>query len=623
MLKNENIICISSIDWDFVWQGHQEIMSTFAKSGNRVLFIENTGVRAPTLRDIPRLKKRFTNWLRSTRGFRQEMENLFVYSPIILPFPYARLARWVNKYLLLEPLKRWIKAMEFYEPIIWTFLPTGIALDIINNVDRKLLVYYCIADFYELVGNPKKVKKTENELIRKSDLIFAQGEALKEKCKGLNEKVFIFPFGVKMETFENFQPFPEGIPEDIKDIKKPIIGYIGGIHKHIDFGLIRFIATSHPEWSIVLIGPAQVDISEIRGLKNVFWLDKKDFSSLPNYINEFSVATIPYNMSGYTQTVFPTKLNEYHAMGKPVVSTDLPEVVSFNVENDNLVFVGKTYEEFVDCILKALNNKSNELVNKRIVSAKRNSWTVRIEQMSDLLMEVLEQKSRGPVNWQESFLKFYRTTRRKILKIGTIALSMYLLLFYTPIAWFIAHPLKILQPVKKADCIVVFAGGVGESGKAGQGYEERVNYTVELYKKGYAKNIIFSSGYMFIFKEPLVMKALAVSLGVSEEAIILEDKAKNTYENVKFSKEILDKNNWDEILLVSSPYHMRRASLVFNKIAKNIKVTYTPIPNSLFYSHPDRDMYGRRIWKRINLRQIRGIFHEYLGILYYWWRGWI
>ena len=52
MLTSENIICISSIDWDFVWQGHQEAMSAFAEKGNRVLFIENTGVRTPTLRDL-------------------------------------------------------------------------------------------------------------------------------------------------------------------------------------------------------------------------------------------------------------------------------------------------------------------------------------------------------------------------------------------------------------------------------------------------------------------------------------------------------------------------------------------------------------------------------------------
>ena len=76
MFKGENIICISSIDWDFIWQQHQEIMSTFAKNKNRILFIENTGVRAPTITDLPRIRKRIINWLRSTKGFRKEMGNL-------------------------------------------------------------------------------------------------------------------------------------------------------------------------------------------------------------------------------------------------------------------------------------------------------------------------------------------------------------------------------------------------------------------------------------------------------------------------------------------------------------------------------------------------------------------
>jgi len=68
---------------------------------------------------------------------------------------------------------------------------------------------------------------------------------------------------------------------------------------------------------------------------------------------------------------------------------------------------------------------------------------------------------------------------------------------------------------------------------------------------------------------------------------------------------------------------MRRVSLVFNKIARDIRVTFNPVYDSLYYAHPDRDLHGRKIWKRISLQQIKGIIHEYLGILYYWWKGWI
>ncbi len=616
MLKGEDIICISSIDWDFIWQGHQEIMSTFAKNGNRVLFIENTGVRPPSLTDIQRLKKRIANWFKSVRGFREEMNNLYVYSPIILPFPYSKIARYINRYMLINPIRRWMKIMEFHEPIIWTFLPTGTAIDIINDIDRKLLVYYCIADFYELVNDPKKIRQTEDELIRKSDVIFAQGNALKEKCEGLNKNVHIFPFGVNIETFSVLEDGTD-IPDDIKDIKRPVIGYVGGIHRHMDFGLIKFMAQSHPDWSIVLVGPVQADISAISNLTNIYLLGKRDFSTLPNYVDQFDVCIIPYEVSGYTTTVFPTKLNEYHAMGKPVVSTNLPEIVNFNNENDNIVLVGKTHDEFIERISGVLDGKAGELREQRIESAKKHGWAARIEKMGDLMGDAIAKKTKSSADWKERFLKFYIVSRKRALKIASLLGGMYLLIFCTPIVWSIAEPLNISEAPRKADCIVVFGGGVGESGKAGQGYEERVGYAVELYKKGYADRLIFSSGYMYVFKETLVMKGLAISLGVPERAVILEDAARNTYENVAFTKKILDREKWKKILLVSSPYHMRRVSLVFDKIAKDVQVTYTPLPQSSFYSHVKRGVFH----KQIDLRQIKGIVHEYLAIIYYYLNG--
>ena len=611
MLKNENIICISSIDWDFVWQGHQEIMATFARNRNRVLFIENTGIRAPNFKDLSRLKKRYLNWAKNVKGFREEIENLFVYSPVIIPFPYSRAVRWFNKFLLLNSLRKWMNAMDFHNPIIWTFLPTGIALDIINNIDKKVLIYYCIADFYELVGNTKKVKKTENELIKKSDLIFAQGNFLKEKCKRLNDEVYIFPFGVKIETFENFTQSSEEIPADIKSIKKPIIGYIGGIHKHIDLGLIRFIAKNHPEWSIVLIGPLQTNIAEISNLDNVFLLGKKDFPSLPKYISQFDVAIIPYVKSRYTETVYPTKLNEYHAMGKPVVSTDLPEITAFNVENDNLISMGTTYEKFVDQLSHSLSSQNKVLKNQRKPSAKRNRWSTRIDQMSTIIRDALDKKAKIPLEWQERFLGFYRAAHRKLIRFGAIAASIYLLLFYTPLIWLIGDPLRIGQIPQKADVIVVFAGGVGETGSPGKSTIERARYSVDLFNKGYSDTIIYSSGYRYKHTDASNMKQFALSLGILEKNIILEQNANSAYENVKYTTDILRKKGYNKILLISSSYNMRRVSLVYKNIANDIEVVYTPVPDSEFFNRK----------RSVKLEQIQAILHEYLTIVYYWIYG--
>ena len=114
-------------------------------------------------------------------------------------------------------------------------------------------------------------------------------------------------------------------------------------------------------------------------------------------------------------------------------------------------------------------------------------------------------------------------------------------------------------------------------------------------------------------------KALAVSLGVPESAILLETRASNTYDSVLFIKEILAKERWNSIILLSSPYHMLRVSKVFARAGRGIDVTYAPIPKSSFYAHTEKGIFSRKI----NVSQISGIVHEYLGILYYWWKGWI
>jgi uncharacterized SAM-binding protein YcdF (DUF218 family) len=191
-------------------------------------------------------------------------------------------------------------------------------------------------------------------------------------------------------------------------------------------------------------------------------------------------------------------------------------------------------------------------------------------------------------------------------------------LFYTPVVWFIAQPLQVAQQPKPVDAIIVLGGGVGESGKANQGYEERVEYAVNLYKKGYAKTLIFSSGYMYRFKEPLVMEALAVSLGVPQQEIILEDKATSTYEHILFSKKILLEHHWSRVIVVSSAYHMARVRFVARRLAPDITFLYCPVPDSLFYSRSSIS-YGRKI----EARQIKGIVHEFIGIIYYWFKGYI
>ncbi|MGH7899309.1 MAG: hypothetical protein ACREQQ_15240, partial [Candidatus Binatia bacterium] len=202
-LSDQDILCFSSIDWDFIWQGHQEIMSTLAARGNRILFVENTGVRTPALRDLRRVLHRIRNRWQSTKGFRQVRENLVVYSPLILPFPYSRVARSVNRRLMMRALRQWMRASDSHRPIFWTFLPTPLALDLIRELDPKLTVYYCVDDLASSSRQARRITTSEIELFRRADLVFVTSERLRARAVAYGRHVHSFPFGVSFPKFEN------------------------------------------------------------------------------------------------------------------------------------------------------------------------------------------------------------------------------------------------------------------------------------------------------------------------------------------------------------------------------------------------------------------------------------
>ena len=109
------------------------------------------------------------------------------------------------------------------------------------------------------------------------------------------------------------------------------------------------------------------------------------------------------------------------------------------------------------------------------------------------------------------------------------------------------------------------------------------------------------------------MRELAIANGVSPSALILETKAVNTYENVIFSRDMARARGWRRVLLVSSPYHMRRAVLTWRKAAPDIIVIPAPSSRSQFYAHD----IGATV------DQIRGVVHEFAALAYYRWRGWL
>ncbi|MFX0200872.1 MAG: glycosyltransferase, partial [Candidatus Hodarchaeota archaeon] len=118
----------------------------------------------------------------------------------------------------------------------------------------------------------------------------------------------------------------------------------------------------------------------------VFVAGKRRYEEIPAFIEAFDVALIPYRLNEVTRAVYPVKLHEYLILGKPVVSTDLPEVRQFS----DVVFIAGSKEEFVSNVLIALKNNDQRKKRDRINVAKNNSWEKRIREISKCIQPYLK-----------------------------------------------------------------------------------------------------------------------------------------------------------------------------------------------------------------------------------------
>jgi len=607
----QNIVCISTIDWDFIWQGHQEIMSTLARQGHRVLFIENTGVRNVTLQDLPRLKARLLNWRKGVKGIRKVMGNLYVYAPLALPFPYSRLACLINKHLMRWTLLRWTKAMRFDNPIVWTWLPTALAQELIRDLNAQIVIYYCADNFEATAAESRSIREPENALLRKADLVFAHSKALFDRCKPFTDQVHLFPYGFNREIFHRPCGSP---PVDLVDIKRPILGFVGGVRQIVDFDLVEKVALAHPDKSLVFVGPLQTDVSRLAWLPNVHFLGQKRYEEVPAYIKYFDLCLIPYILTDFTRSIHPAKLVDYLALGKSVVSTNLPEVEEFNRHHDGIVAVAASHESFLRQIEESFSRDNEGLRAERMRQVDKDAWDRKIETMEGLIRGKLEEKAKVREQaWQQTFSKLYLTARRRASAAAAACVLGYLLVFQTPLVWWLAKPLLIIEEPVSADVVAVLAGGIGESGEPSESYQEKVRQAVDLYQRGYARHLILSSGVNRAFNEARVMQALAVSLGVPKEAILVDEVGGGNYLSFLTLRETMQTHGWTRVLLVTALYNGRRSRLVAEK---NFPGSIVRITRSV-----DNQYFGNR--RRIAQRHVKAIVHEYLALAYYWWKGYI
>jgi len=192
--------------------------------------------------------------------------------------------------------------------------------------------------------------------------------------------------GVEINHFSQTIAY-DAYPDEIKKIvdkQKAVIGYFGAFASWFDYALVAKLAAQREDLEIVLLGwdyDGSIKKAGFEAYENITVLGPIDYQELPKYAACFDVSTIPFMINDITESTSPIKLFEYMAMGKPIVTTDMPECRKYKS-----VLIGKTHEEYIDKIDQALALKDDSEYKQILVKeAHENSWETKAKDIAVMI----------------------------------------------------------------------------------------------------------------------------------------------------------------------------------------------------------------------------------------------
>lgn len=382
MIHGRDIVVIGIQAWDIeIGSNCKNIAEEMARF-NRVLYV-NSPLDRNTKKNT-KTDERVAKRLRISQGLETDIEeiksnmwNLYpkhqVESINFIPdgFLYDFFNKQRNR-TFAKDIQSAIDRLNFKDVILFNDSSMFLGLYLKEFLKPKTYVYY-MRDF--LTKNPywrTHGLRLEPKLIAKADVVVNNSTLYTEYGLQFNNHSYMVGQGCDVSLF-NDDNHAIPVAEDLKNIPKPIIGYVGFLSgRRLDIQLLVYMAKTKKEWQIVLVGPEddQFKASELHQIANVHFLGSRDSAVLPNYIKGFDMCMNPQLINEATIGNYPRKIDEYLAMGKPTAATATKAMDYFK----ETTYLATTPDEWISVVEKALSENSEELQKQRKACGLSHSW---------------------------------------------------------------------------------------------------------------------------------------------------------------------------------------------------------------------------------------------------------
>ncbi|HEY9697436.1 MAG TPA: glycosyltransferase family 1 protein [Trichocoleus sp.] len=370
--SQHDLVCLSHLRWDFVYQRPQHLLTRCAKS-RRVFFIEE-----------PIYTEQHHWWLEISKRE----------SGVWIVVPH--LPSGLNEEMTISIQRSLIDDLfaecHIRDYILWYY--TAMALPFSAHLQPAIVLYDCMDELSAFKGAPPILRQREAELLKRADLVFTGGQSLYEAKRDHHPHVHAFPSSIEVEHFAQARQINND-PVDQADIPHPRLGFFGVIDERMDIQLLDEVAQARPDWHLVVIGPVvKIDPATLPNRPNIHYLGGKSYQELPHYVSGWDAALLPFARNESTRFISPTKTPEYLAAGKPVVSTSIRDVVRPYGEQQ-LVQIADTADSFVTAIEVAMQQADAAWLDRVDLFLSQNSWDLTWAKMNDLIEMTIARKQKA------------------------------------------------------------------------------------------------------------------------------------------------------------------------------------------------------------------------------------